>query len=119
MLLETKNQSNSAAAHITQAHFDEWVKDSGVCEAIARLNLKSINDPVEIALHLYWQKYLGTGGWYVLSCDPKSGKQGRYGLVLPNSPIQFPNKEKPQKYISFPKDAESVARIEAKVGGQG
>ncbi len=119
MLLETKNQFNSVAEQITQAHFDEWVKESGVCEALARLNLKSIDDPVEIALHLYWQKYLGTGGWYVISCDPLTGKRGSFGQFKPNSPIQFLDNEKPQKYFTFPKDAESVARIEAKVGGQG
>lgn len=107
------------ANDVTQEDFDEWVKDSGVCEVLARLNPKSIEDPVEIALHLYWQKYLGTGGWYVLSCDPLTGFRGKYGQFKPKEPIQFPDNEKPQKYFTFPKDAESVARIEAKVGGQG
>lgn len=116
MLLETKNQSNSVATHITQAQFDEWVKDSGVCEASTRLNLRSIEDPIVIAKLLNWQKYLGTGGWYVLSCDPKSGKRGEYGQFKPKKPIQFPDKDKAQKYFTFPKDAESIAQIEAQLG---
>lgn len=109
MLLEIKNQSNSAATQITQAHFDEWVKESGITDAIARLNLKSIDNPVEIAQLLNWQKYFGTDGWYVLSCDPHTGKIGSFGQFKPDEPIQFPNQEKPQKYFSFPKDGESSA----------
>lgn len=108
MLLE-KNQSTSVASQITQAHFDEWVQESGIHEAIARLNLKSIDNPIEIAALLNWQKYFGTGGWYMLSCDPHTGKIGSSGQFKPDEPIQFPNQEKPQKYFSFPKDGESSA----------
>mgnify|MGYP000052919450 CR=1 FL=1 len=109
MLLEIKNQSNSVASQITQAHFDEWVKESGITDAIARLNLKSIDNPIEIAFLLNWQKYFGTAGWYVLSCDPHTGKIGSSGQFKPNEPIVFPNQEKEQKYFSFPKDGESSA----------
>ena len=109
MLLEIKNQSTSTVAPITSAHFDEWVKKSGIHEAIARLNLKSIDNPVEIARLLNWQKYFGTDGWYVLSCDPHTGKIGSSGQFKPNEPIVFPNQEKEQKYFSFPKDGESSA----------
>ena len=108
MLLE-KNQSTSATVNITNAHEYEWVKESGISEAIAQLNLNSIDNSVEIAKLLNWQKYLGTGGWYVTSCDPLTGKRGSFGQFKPDKPIQFPDSDKPQKYFSFPKDAESRA----------
>jgi putative DNA primase/helicase len=102
-VLNRANLANNA----TQSHLDEWVKGSSVTEGITRLNLKSIDNPVAIANLLNWQKYLGTGGWYVTSCDPLTGKRGSFGQFKPDQPIVFPNQEKPQKYFSFPKDAES------------
>ncbi|WP_052672546.1 DUF3854 domain-containing protein [Aliterella atlantica] len=91
----------------TLTHLDEWVKGSSVSETVAHLNLKSIDNPVAIANLLNWQKYLGTGGWYVTSCDPLTGKRIQFGQFKPDQPIVFPNQEKPQKYFSFPKDTES------------
>lgn len=102
-VLNRANLANDA----TQSHLDEWVKGSSVTEEITRLNLKSIDNPVAIANLLNWQKYLGTGGWYVTSCDPLTGKRGSFGQFKPDQPIVFPNQEKPQKYFSFPKNAES------------
>jgi putative DNA primase/helicase len=108
MLLE-KNQLTSTATPITPTHFDEWVSESGIHQEIAQLNLNSIDNPIEIAQLLNWQKYLGTGGWYVFSCDPLTGLREKFGQFKPDEPLQFPDKDKPQKYFSFPKDGESSA----------
>ncbi len=70
-VLNRANLANDA----TQSHLDEWVKGSSVTEGITHLNLKSIDNPVAIANLLNWQKYLGSGGWYVTSCDPPTGSR--------------------------------------------
>lgn len=108
-MLLANNQSISTATQLAPAHLDEWVTQSGIDQEIVQLNLKSIDNLVEIAKLLNWQKYFGTAGWYVLSCDPLTGKRTDIGQFKPEQPIQFPNCDKPQKYFSFPKDGESSA----------
>lgn len=81
--------------HITQAHLDEWVDDSAVKEAIARLNFESLDDPIEIAKRLNWKSYRGPSGWW--------GGNSAFGQWKPDIPIQFPDDEKPRKYLT-PKD---------------
>ena len=81
----------------------EWCDGSGVSRAIASLNLHTIEKPKEIASLLNWKHYSGTGGWYVRSIDLHSGQYSSFGQFKPEQPLLFPNQEKAQKYISFPK----------------
>ena len=81
----------------------EWRDGSGVAPEIATLNLHNIENPKEIASLLNWKHYKGTGGWYVRSIDLHSGQYSSFGQFKPESPLLFPNQEKAQKYISFPK----------------
>ena len=91
-----------AATTITQAE-KEWVEGSGVSKEIATLNLHTIEKPQEIASLLNWKHYSGTGGWYVRNINLLSGQYRNFGQFKPEKPLQFPNQEKAQKYISFPK----------------
>ena len=81
----------------------EWCDGSGVSSEIATLNIHTIENQKEIASLLNWKHYSGTGGWYVRSIDLHSGQYSSFGQFKPNTPLSFPNQEKVQKYISFPK----------------
>ena len=81
----------------------EWCDGSGVSSAIASLNLHTIENQKEIATLLNWKHYSGTGGWYVRSIDLHSGQYSSFGQFKPEVALSFPNQEKAQKYISFPK----------------
>ena len=81
----------------------EWVEGSGVARAIAELNLHTIENQKEIASLLNWKHYSGSGGWYVRSIDLHSGQYRNFGQFKPEVPLKFPNQEKAQKYLSFPK----------------
>ena len=93
---------NQTIAPLTLAE-SEWVEGSGVSKAIATLNLHTIENPKEIASLLNWKHYKGSGGWYVRSIDLHSGQYSNFGQFKPEIPLLFPNQEKAQKYISFPK----------------
>jgi putative DNA primase/helicase len=92
---------------IRDDHFEEWVKGSGVGEAIANLNVESLDDSQEIdkrlnrnnkrrTKHTDW----GTGGWYVSGVDPLTGeKHGIGGQFKPDRPRLNAN-QKPIKYES-------------------
>jgi putative DNA primase/helicase len=84
----------------TKAHYDEWVLKSGVSPEIAKLNILSIEDPVKIAEFLGWTGYKGSGGWICKGIDFKTGKKHAYGQFKPDTPIIFPDKDKPAKYLS-------------------
>ncbi len=94
--------------HVTQAHLDEWVKGSGVSEAIARLNLESLKDPKEIARRLKWKAYTGPPGWWASGIDPCTGQRRSFGQFKPNEPIQFPTGDF-AKYITGPKGSSTEA----------
>jgi predicted P-loop ATPase len=86
----------------TQAE-KEWRSGSGVSGEIVNLNLQSIKEPKEIASLLNWKHYSGSGGWYVKSIDLVTGQHSCFGQFKPDIALTFPNQEKAQKYISFPK----------------
>lgn len=64
---------------ITQQHFDEWVKASGVSERITQLNVISLDDDRLIDEKLdrnskrRWKHTAWGGGWWVSGVDPKTG----------------------------------------------
>ncbi len=84
-------------------HIQEWVEGSVVSKAIADLNIVSLSDPKEIAKLLNWSHYYGSPGWAVRGIDLETGQYRRYGQFKPDIPIKFPNLEKPQRYLTFPK----------------
>jgi len=86
-----------------------WISGSGVAPEIVARNLRHIDHLPAIANLLNWNWYGHTGGWYVSSCDPKTGMRGKSGQFKPDQPIQFPDKDEPQKYLSFPKGGKSSA----------
>ncbi len=88
---------------------DEWILGSGVSQSITEANIKHIDDKPLIANLLGWKWYSHTPGWYVLSCDPITGKRGKDGQFKPDTPIKFPDNDDTQKYISFPKGGKSSA----------
>ncbi len=81
----------------------EWVEGSVVSEAIALLNLQTLEDPKEIAKLLNWSHYYGSPGWAVRSIDLETGQYRKFGQFKPWEALKFPNLEKPQKYLTFPK----------------
>lgn len=95
--------ATSSTSTLAQPYLSEWICGSGVSESITELNLNSIADGKEIAQLLNWNAYLGTPGWYVKSIDLCTGNWRNSGQFKPNEAIQFPNSNKAQKYISFPK----------------
>ena len=92
----------------------EWTVGSGVPESITEVNLRHTTDSAEMVAQLLgWKWYRGVQGWYVLSCDPVTGKLTNRGQFKPDEEIVFPDKD-PGKYLSFPKRSESEKKtIEA------
>ena len=97
-----------ASPEINSAHLSEW-GNSGIPDALTRLNLKSISNQDAIANLLNWKKYTGTPGWYVQGVDPLTGESRNFGQFKPDVSIKFPDKDKSQKYFSFPKGTDSEA----------
>jgi hypothetical protein len=87
----------------------EWIQGSGVAPEITANNIRHIDHLPALAQLLNWNWYGHTGGWYVFSCDPKTGMRGKSGQFKPDAPIQFPDSDEPQKYLSFPKGGKSSA----------
>lgn len=94
---------NQTLVSLQQRAETEWCNGSGVAPQIVSLNLHTIKNPKEIASLLDWKHYKGTGGWYVKSIDLHSGQYSQFGQFKPEQALLFPNQEKAQKYISFPK----------------
>ncbi|MBD1895544.1 DUF3854 domain-containing protein [Coleofasciculus sp. FACHB-129] len=109
MVAPTSGNKSFSSVESFPAHQEEWVNGSRISSEIACLNLKSLDDPTQIAQLLSWKAYGGTAGWYVQGIDPITGADRNFGQFKPNEPIQFPDSDKPQKYFSFPKGAVSEA----------
>jgi uncharacterized Zn finger protein (UPF0148 family) len=103
---ESKRLANSKSPQQREA---EWINSSGVAPEITAKNIRHIDHLSAIAQLLNWNWYGHTGGWYVFSCDPKTGIRGKSGQFKPDTAIQFPDKDEPQKYLSFPKGGKSDA----------
>ena len=88
---------------LNKADIEEWTEGSLVSEAIANFNLQSLSDPKEIAKLLNWSHYFGSPGWAVRSVDLETGQLRRFGQFKPWEALKFPNLEKSQKYLTFPK----------------
>ncbi|MDL5052644.1 DUF3854 domain-containing protein [Oscillatoria laete-virens NRMC-F 0139] len=127
------SQVSSSQATIEPNHLQEW-RDSAVDEAIAKLNLISIEgDEIysrlcyspdlerinsgRLAAHLLNRYRLSDGGWWVSGVDPISGDEMAWGQFKPNTP-RLNEKGKPIKYEGPPKtQAELIfLRVPFRVG---
>ena len=109
---ERRRQEDSeriANSKTPQQREAEWITGSGVAPEITAKNIRHIEHAPAIAQLLNWNWYGHTGGWYVSSCDPQTGMQGKSGQFKPDTAIQFPDKDEPQKYLSYPKGGKSSA----------
>ena len=104
-----KESERIANSKNPQERVDEWVKGSAVSESTTNVNIKHIEDKPLIASLLGWKWYAGSPGWYVLSCDPVTGKRSQEGQFKPDTSIKFPDSDEPKKYTSFPKGGKSTA----------
>ena len=84
----------------SKSHYDEWVINSGISPEIAKLNISSVDDPVEIAKFLGWKGYKGSGGWTCTGINFNTRKRQPYGQFKPDTAIIFPDSDKPTKYLS-------------------
>lgn len=91
----------------TQDRVSEWTQGSAVNPDLTAKWLEQETDPAKIAHLLGWKHYYHTPGWYVRTCDPITGKRDKSGQWKPDSPIIFPDSDKPAKYFSFPKGGDS------------
>ncbi|MGK7873207.1 MAG: DUF3854 domain-containing protein [Xenococcaceae cyanobacterium] len=97
-------QQRSTSSHKSpQERVDEWISGSAVSPELTEKWLEQQSDKKEIARLLAWKYYSHTPGWYVRSCDPHTGMRGDFGQFKPDSPLQFPDSDKPCKYFTFPK----------------
>ncbi|MCD8488280.1 MAG: DUF3854 domain-containing protein, partial [Desertifilum sp.] len=127
------SQISTSQATIEQKHLQEW-RDSAVDEAIAKLNVISIEgDRVfellcyspdlerlnsgRLAAHLLNRYRLSDGGWWVSGVDPLTGEEMAWGQFKPNTP-RLNEKGKPIKYEGPPKtQAELIfLRVPFRVG---
>lgn len=93
--------SSIAEERSTTSHLEEWIGGSEIAPALTSKWLVPISDPDEIAELLKWTYYSHTGGWFVKSVNPKTGRFANHGQFKPSSPLLLDGK--PQKYFSFPK----------------
>ncbi|PSF28491.1 DNA primase [Aphanothece hegewaldii CCALA 016] len=102
-LLATKQEEplSVLSSPTTQSPTSEWVDGSEIASSLTSKWLSCISDPEEIATLLNWTYYAHTGGWYVKSVNPKTGKYANHGQFKPAVPLELDRK--PQKYFSFPK----------------
>jgi putative DNA primase/helicase len=86
----------------SEKHLVEWCEGSGVSEEIAREAVRYLKDRKVIASHIGWKIYSDdySLGWFVSGLDLATMQPQVFGQFKPDTPIQFPEKERPTKYIS-------------------
>jgi len=86
----------------TEKHLVEWCEGSGVSEVIARLAVKYLRDRKVIAHHIGWKIYSDdySLGWFASGLNLTTMQRQAFGQFKPDIAIQFPEEEKPTKYIS-------------------
>lgn len=96
---------------ITPQHWEEWIKASGISEQIALACLQSLTDRREIAMLLGWKAYPQHNplGWTCLGISLLTFKPSELLQFKPDIPIQFPDKEKPAKYLTSSKGYDALA----------
>ena len=106
---KTDGKTKERPEGICQAHWDEWVKNSAVKPEITALSIESIEDKQIIAERLGWKAYHGDKGWWCKSVDVLTNEPIKFGQFKPDKPIQFPDSEKPAKYLSPKQPIEVIA----------
>lgn len=102
---------NELPQTITPQHWEEWIKASGISEQIALACLQSLTDRREIATLLGWKAYPQHNpmGWTCLGISLLTFKPSELLQFKPDIPIQFPDKEKPAKYLTSSKGYDALA----------
>jgi putative DNA primase/helicase len=85
----------------SEKHLVEWCEGSGVSEAITRA-VRYLKDRKVIASRIGWKIYSDDYplGWWASGLDLATMQPQVFGQFKPDTPIQFPEKERPTKYIS-------------------
>jgi len=93
-----------------QSHYDEWTKGSGISEKITRKCLRSLDDHKMIAEFLGWKGYPQHNplGWTCLGINLLTFKPSDLLQFKPDIPIQFPDQEKPAKYLTSKKGYDAL-----------
>jgi putative DNA primase/helicase len=92
--------SVSQSVFLLGKHLEEWVQDSAVSEAIARLNIESLSAK-ELNERIRPKVPIKTGGWWCRGVQWKSGDRASnwYGQAKPDKP-HHPEGEKARKYLT-------------------
>lgn len=87
--------TDAPPSYICQAHWNEWVIDSGVAPRIVELNVKTVKDPAEIDKLLNrnnkkrWKHWEHGSGWRVVGVDVETGEVLYDGVQFkPDTPVQ-------------------------------
>ncbi|WP_293156062.1 MULTISPECIES: hypothetical protein [unclassified Microcoleus] len=85
---------------INPKHLTEWVEGSALSEAIARLNIESL-EAKELNERIQPKEPIKTGGWWCRDVNWRTGSRmgNRYGQAKPDRPHQ-PEGQKPRKYLT-------------------
>ncbi|MEG4589852.1 DUF3854 domain-containing protein [Microcoleus sp. MOSTC5] len=97
---------------ISPLHLAEWVKESGVSEAITRLNVQSLTDRTIIGRRLGWKKYLDKNplGWWVSGLDLSTMKLQSFGQFKPDEPVVLSAEDEDgAKYITAKGGYDAIA----------
>jgi hypothetical protein len=100
-LHNTQTDTVLASAASSPSSAQEWVSGSAIAPSLTEKWLCEIEDPDDIADLLNWAYYGHSGGWFVRSVNPETGKYAKHGQFKPSFPLEIEGKT--QKYISFPK----------------
>lgn len=99
ILIPEENRPNT----ISQKHWDEWTKESGISAEITEKCLQSLDNRQEIAQKLGWKGYPNHNslGWFASGISLLTLKSLAFGQFKPDVPILLsPEDEKPAKYLT-------------------
>lgn len=89
-------------SNATKNHLAEWVEGSGISLEITEKCLDSVGDRQTIAQILGWEAYPDHNplGWVCGGVNLTTFKASEFCQFKPDTPIQFPDSDKPAKYLS-------------------
>ena len=96
------SQNGLGKKYQTAKHFAEWTKGSGISVEITEKCLESIDDRQKIGKFLGWNGYPAQNppGWICTGISLLTLKPLPFGQFKPDTPIWFPDKDKPAKYLT-------------------
>jgi len=93
-------------------HQAEWVKGSGVSEALTGINVQSLPERTIIGSRLGWKKYLDKNplGWWVSGLDLSTMKLQSFGQFKPDQPVVLSAEDEDgAKYITAKGEYDAIA----------